>query len=255
MINKEELKEIARTKGLNLGYAEKDYLQDLILFIVSNNTKDEMVFKGGTCLYKFYNLDRFSEDLDFSLRKEINTDKLLKIIVRELKKFNIESKILEKKHLFNSISYSLRIYGPLYRGTPQSTCKLQIDVNLKSKVILEPVAKRLISMYRDVPTCFVILMEEEEILAEKIRAILTRDKARDLYDAGFLLEKGVKVKKSLLNEKLKYYEKIFKSSDLKESISRKEKLWDTELKPLVKKVPDFKDVSERILSELEKTKK
>jgi len=250
MITKEELKEIAKTKGLSLGYAEKDYLQDLILFIISSNIKNEMVFKGGTCIYKFYNLDRFSEDLDFSLRKEININQLLKTIIRELKKFNIESKVIGNRNSRNSVLSSLRVYGPLYDGVDQSACKLQIDVNLKSEVVLKPITKRLISMYEDAPTCFVLIMQEEEILAEKIRTVLTRDRARDLYDVEFLLEKGVKANLKLINKKLNYYGRSFDYKDLKEAILRKEKIWEKELKSLVKKVPDFRDISNRILSEL-----
>ncbi len=62
MISIDELKKMAKIKGLSLGNAEKDYLIDIVLLLISRNTKDELVFKGGTCLYKFHNLDRFSED-------------------------------------------------------------------------------------------------------------------------------------------------------------------------------------------------
>ena len=34
MIGKEELREYARLRGLNLGQAEKDYFQNIILFIL-----------------------------------------------------------------------------------------------------------------------------------------------------------------------------------------------------------------------------
>ena len=64
MISLDELISKARLKSMSLGNAEKDYLIDLTLFSISKNTKDELVFKGGTCLSKFYNLDRFSEDID-----------------------------------------------------------------------------------------------------------------------------------------------------------------------------------------------
>lgn len=59
MISVEELKQIGKLKGIKtLGYAEKDYLIELVLLLISRHTKDEIVFKGGTCLYKFYKLDR-----------------------------------------------------------------------------------------------------------------------------------------------------------------------------------------------------
>ena len=39
---------------------------------ISNHTKNELVFKGGTCLYKFYKFNRFSEDIDFSALSPID---------------------------------------------------------------------------------------------------------------------------------------------------------------------------------------
>ncbi|EQD44541.1 protein containing DUF1814, partial [mine drainage metagenome] len=46
---------------------EKDYIINLMLKTISiNKLSDFLVFKGGTALYLFYGLDRFSEDLDFT---------------------------------------------------------------------------------------------------------------------------------------------------------------------------------------------
>ena len=60
MITKSELLETAKLKGIsNAGYAEKDYLLELLLFSLAKNTKQELIFKGGTALYKFYKLERF----------------------------------------------------------------------------------------------------------------------------------------------------------------------------------------------------
>ncbi len=66
MINKETLSEFANFKSLQPKLAELDYFQDIALFNISREFGDKLVFKGGTCLYKVYQLNRFSEDLDFS---------------------------------------------------------------------------------------------------------------------------------------------------------------------------------------------
>jgi len=42
----------------------------------------------------------------------------------------------------------------------------------------------------------------EEILAEKIRALLVRGKGRDLFDCWFLLGKGIKINPLLLRKKM-----------------------------------------------------
>ena len=44
----------------------KEKLQDYILnFVYNNQVYKQLIFTGGTCLRKIYNLPRLSEDLDF----------------------------------------------------------------------------------------------------------------------------------------------------------------------------------------------
>jgi predicted nucleotidyltransferase component of viral defense system len=89
-------------------------------------------------------------------------------------------------------------------------------------------------------------MKLEEILAEKIRAILTRVKARDVYDMWFLIKKGVKVNKKIINEKLGYYSLKFNKDKFISNVKRIEKTWGKELEPLVSFIPDFKTVFKEI---------
>ena len=128
MITKSELMDIARFKSIdNLGYAEKDYLLELVLFSLSKNIKQEMVFKGGTALYKFYKLDRFSEDLDFSEVLNINLDSLLKVMLADLSKFSVLAEVSKIKEPFNSILITLRMKGPLYDGNPRTLSSIRIE--------------------------------------------------------------------------------------------------------------------------------
>ena len=76
-------------------------------------------------------------------------------------------------------------------------------------------------------------MEREEILAEKVRAVLTRNRARDVYDLWFLLKNGTGFELNLVNEKLKYYTRVFEKEVFMERIKRTEGYWEPELKPLV----------------------
>src|SRR3989338_6059105 len=108
MISLEELKGKAKIKGLSLGNAEKDYLLDLVLFSISKNTGDELIFKGGTCLYKFYNLQRFSEDVDFTATKPLEIEKLVEKIIADLKQFGVNCRLHAKREPFNSAFLTLR---------------------------------------------------------------------------------------------------------------------------------------------------
>jgi predicted nucleotidyltransferase component of viral defense system len=246
MISKAELRDIGGTKGLSLGSAEKDYLIDLILFSISRNIKDELVFKGGTCLYKFYKLDRFSEDMDFSQVKPIDLGLLYERVARDLEKFGIEVQ-LSKKEVYDSVLTTFRAKGPLYDGRAKSMSSVRADINRKSSVSLRPVSSKLISLYPEVPTYSVLVMGEEEILTEKIRAVCTRNKARDLYDVWFLLKKGVGTDYELLDKKMGYYNLLFDRKDFLVAVENKKAAWGKELKPLLAIVPEFSTVRDEVL--------
>ncbi len=256
MISIEELKSIAKLKGIrNMGYAEKDYLIEIALLSISRNTKDELVFKGGTCLCKFHKLDRFSEDIDFTAKKEIDVDILLKKIIDDLAAFGIEAHIKDKKTAFNSVMATIRVKGHLYSGDPKTLASVGVDINLKSSVDLEPVLAKYSPLYSDMPPFSLLIMHEEEILAEKIRAIMSRAKARDVYDLWFLLRKGVRFDVGLVKKKLEYYSQEWSFEEFRKHINLKEGVWLSELKPLVDVVPEFKEARDFILGEISKKKK
>ena len=84
-------------------------------------------------------------------------------------------------------------------------------------------------------------MAEHEILAEKFRALLSREAPRDAYDVWMLLQKNVKVDKKLLQEKLK-----------EEGITEtkihfpEEKIYLRDLKQLLENVPSYNQVKEEV---------
>lgn len=250
MITKKELEEIARLKGMNLGNAEKDYLLDIALLSISRNTKNELVFKGGTCLYKFYNLSRFSEDLDFSAVKEIDVDKLIQKVILDFEKFGIKANMHKKKEPYNSILITLRIEGPLFNGKSMSYANIGIDINKKSEVMMVPDINTYTPIYQEVPQINVLCMALEEIFSEKIRALMSRERARDLFDLHFLLQKGISADELLISKKMLYYNEKFYVKKLCSKISMFSSNWNKELVGLTKVLPNFEKVKEETIKKL-----
>lgn len=243
MISKEKLREYTKLKNYNLGQAEKDYFQEIILFILYQEFGNELVFKGGTALTKCYGFDRFSEDLDFT--SSVNKD-FEKIISRGLKKYYLEFEFkIEKNDSSKKIVYNIQ--GPLYNGQKNSTCRIELDISLREKIIDKTNLKKIGLHLEEIPLFDVVVMSEEEILAEKIRTLMTRNKARDLYDAFYLLEKGTNVNLSLINQKLKFYSIKFSISEFKKAVNLKKVVWDSELKNLVKSYPSFQKAKKRVI--------
>jgi len=239
MLNYDELENIARLKRLSLINAEKDYLQDLILFSIYSFLGKELVFKGGTCLFKIYKLNRFSEDLDFTLTSKIDIKKLTKKVIADLLLLNIKGRIKEIKEYKNEINIRLLLNGPLYKGSKETQCFIPLNISMKEQLLLEPKKENIISLYKEIPNFELFAMQEKEILAEKVRAIFTRMKPRDVYDLWFLLRKDIDFDSQLINRKLALYNIKF---NLREFINRIEKmkgLWQIDLKNLI--IGEFKE--------------
>lgn len=60
-------------------------------------------------------------------------------------------------------------------------CKIELDLSFRENVILEPRIETIGRFLKEIPAFDVVVMREEEILAEKVRAIMTRTRARDVY--------------------------------------------------------------------------
>lgn len=241
MLSKQDLGAFKSTLGYNIWQIEKDYLQHLFLLFLSRNIKNELVFKGGTALQKAYGLNRFSIDLDFTLLDRNLDFDILNLISKDLKNFGINNlyKADKSKTGFN---FKFAIQGPLYDGTEKSTSSLIIEISSRESVVLKPAAIEIVPIYTDIQPYMLIIMKLEEILAEKVRAIFTRTKSRDIYDLWFLLKKNVKIDINLINKKLSYYKINYNKKDFFDCLIKTRKSWENELKLLITFVPKFETV-------------
>ncbi|MBI2449727.1 nucleotidyl transferase AbiEii/AbiGii toxin family protein [Candidatus Pacearchaeota archaeon] len=245
MLDKRELEKFKLSSGFNLGQIEKDYLQNLFLLFFSRNIKDEIIFKGGTAIQKIYGLNRFSEDLDFTLIKDLDLDSVIEQVSKNLINFGFETsyELLKSK---SSKNYRLRIKGPLFDGTDKTIASLRIEVSLRNDSVLEPDLKEIIPLYQDIQPYIILVMNIQEILAEKIRTIMQREKARDVYDLWFLLKKNIKIDYKLIDEKFKIYELIFNKDIFLRKLKETEKIWKQELSGYISLIPDFNNILKEI---------
>lgn len=235
---------IGKESGLkNKEHIEKSWMQDRLLYYLSKK-QDDLVFKGGTALYKFYSMPRFSKDLDFSTKKKVN-EALLKPFC-ESNKIRLSYKTIKGSHL-----YKLR-----FRGVLTQSNTIRVDINV-TKSIYSVDQKTFISHYPDVPPFVVNVLSLDEILAEKIHAIFNRTKARDLYDLFFILRITTvtpKIKrfivKKLSDRKIKVEEKKL-VQDIVERIDKYSTLWTQELRHFVlQDLPNYRAVKEFVEKKL-----
>jgi len=253
MLGSDELAEVARLKRLTPANAERDYIQELLLFAIYSEIGPELVFKGGTCLYKLHKLSRFSEDLDFTLSKRIDLEEAVRMSIDRLRFLGVSGSLKEVKKHPREINLRSLFRGPFYRGSRESLCFIPLNVSLRERVILNLERMTISSMYREIPSFDVFSMRAEEILAEKARAILTRKKPRDLYDMWFLLEKGIRLDQRLVNRKLAAYGIRFDARRFVDRIEDMAKLWRVDLKNLViGELPEFDVVKSSVIRSAER---
>jgi len=224
--------EVARTQNVKrTDLIEKDLILHQVLFDLSKNKffHDNFVFKGGTCLAKCY-LDyfRFSEDIDFTWKdqsvfegksqKEIRRylsaviDKIGEIFEEIARRRDLDFRCLKNnkdyveltggdktctfKVWYHSEVLGRRSFLKVQMNFVEKLCYPFRSVELKS--LISGAQKELVFLYPEyqeyTQKVSFDIYDCREILAEKIRAILTRrgTKARDFLDV-YLIEKQFKI--------------------------------------------------------------
>ena len=144
-------------------------------------------FVGGTALRVIYQLDRYSEDLDFSLSyeaKNFNFTALTKAVQKSLDSFGLNcqlEKLKTEKNVQKVFFVFKDILHSVHRTFPSNqklAIKMEVDINppLGAKETASPITSPRLYRVRhyDLPSLF----------AGKLCAILHRKytKGRDLYD-------------------------------------------------------------------------
>ena len=250
MLTRNDLISYKDATGFNLGQIEKDYVQHLVLMNLYRRISDELTFKGGTALQKTYGLNRFSEDLDFTLAKNIKLAPIIDKVLTGMNIFGCKAAQKKIKEDELSITFQIKAEGPLYEGSDKSLTYTTLEMSKREEILLPPVINTIIPIYKDLPPYMLHTMNPSEIMAEKIRAIIVREKSRDIYDTYFLIKKGVKTSIDAINRKLSYYDRDFNEEGLFKALKRKEKTWKSELKQLVTMIPEFHEI-ERTIANLD----
>ncbi len=243
MITRRQLREIHGNE-LPLHILEQDYIQSLFLKELYKRA-DFLVFKGGTFLKHAYGLDRFSEDLEFTICEEGDVIEQLKDAASTLHSYGVEASIDRIDSDDLSFSGRLRYRGPLFDGSKRSVGTLNIEASKRGDVFLEPTWVRLFFEYPEARVVNVLGLQKEEVLAEKLRALSMREKGRDLYDVWFLLRQDITPQKTLVERKM---ETVGHPPRISLTITESE--WVRDLGVLVVNPPPYHHVKKEVVETL-----
>jgi hypothetical protein len=252
MIAKEELAGLSSSTGFTLYQQEKDYFQHLVLYSIYSKPDKGIVFRGGTALQKAYGLNRYSEDLDFSIAQGIDAEGVAGKAVKYLSSCGYGASLKKAKGWELSDTFKIAVAGPLYIEKESSLCTITLDFSRRNLPEAEIIG--IVPPYPDVPQYYMVAATMGEILADKIVALLKRESARDLYDAHFLLKKGAEPELGPVNARLAYWGERLRKGELRGRMEKRimgiGKIWKRELSSFVPFVPEFSSCSGELLEAL-----
>lgn len=143
-------------------------------------------FKGGTALMFFYDLPRFSVDLDFNLIDAEKED----VVYRKIRKI-----LLKYGTIFDEAK---KFYGPL----------IVLDYGFKERKLKVEISNRIFDNRYEIKNLLGInikVMVKEDMFAHKLCALLDRNTItnRDIFDCWFFMQKQTPVNKSIVELRMK----------------------------------------------------
>jgi len=190
---------------------------------------DRAAFYGGTCLRLFHGLDRFSEDLDFSLfaaDEAFDLSVYFDTMRAEFAAYGCEVELQKKTKTARTqvesafLKANTEIYDLSSKIKGDIRIKIEVDVSPPTGFAVEP--KLLLLPFSFYTPCFVL----PDLFAGKMHALLfrkwkTRVKGRDWYDFEWYVRRGVSLGLKHFNTRMRQFEgsdSDFSDGELREAL-------------------------------------
>jgi predicted nucleotidyltransferase component of viral defense system len=181
MLTAEKLHELTikgQTTELNV---RREYAQHLFLaYFYQEPQAAKIFFKGGTALRLIYNSPRFSEDLDFSAVKTTSSqiENIIQNTLTAIEREGIKTEISEAKKTTGGYLTVVEF------KFDQEKIAIRIEISFRDK----NARGEVVTIAGDfIPAYTVVGLTKEQLIQQKINALLTRNKPRDFYDFYFIL--------------------------------------------------------------------
>ena len=174
---------------------------------------DKAAFYGGTCLRIFHGLQRFSEDIDFSLLcpdPEFDFTQYFQPIIDEFASIGrtVDIKKKDKKNFGKVESAFLKDNTDVYDGSFQTekSIKIKIEVDTNPPLLFSTEQKLLMEPRSFMTRCFTL----PDLFAEKMHALVYRAwknqvKGRDWYDFEWYVRNRIPLDFRHLQERIKEF--------------------------------------------------
>ncbi|KAF0135104.1 MAG: hypothetical protein FD145_242 [Candidatus Saganbacteria bacterium] len=192
MISEKQIEEIAvkmQTSAINVA---REYAQNLFLqYFYAQEGSEAIYFKGGTALRILYRSPRFSEDLDFST-SHIDKSIIEKLLQETAIKIDEEGVLIEIEEAKPTSGGYL---GEIKVSIGAINFNIMMEISSRKK---KTSGETVVVENPYVSTYTVLSLKKEELIAEKIEALLDRKKPRDFFDLYFMLRANLIPNKKFL---------------------------------------------------------
>lgn len=180
MINDENyFRELAAKKKLSYNFVIKEHaLMEVLPKLYNLNEK--IILKGGTALNQIYlgDFQRFSEDLDFDIFKNVTVDKLKKQLI-ELG-INIKKTIYRPGRISFESSYVV--------GNTKDSIRIEFNIEKNKSLETKAVSKTASSNIASYTVANIKTYPLETLIVQKLIALANRNEGKDYYDLFYAMK-------------------------------------------------------------------
>ena len=246
-----ELDDLIATLGVDAGLVEQDFALMTIAAGLVAEYGDALCFKGGFVLRHVHGHERFSKDIDATRinppKNKLDAVEVAAAISRAGMK-NLMTLVPGSPRTDSGRSLDfdrIRYTGPLGTGL------VSVEVSYREDVVEQPELVEVGAPYYEpfpIP-----VMQLEEIVAEKLRAIAQRDRPTDLSDLAMILSAG-EVDERRVRRLARVKFELVKQGDVRtrieDTIVRLGGLYEAGVAAVAPDAPSYADASRVVLERL-----
>lgn len=178
-LNRVVLEDLAAELGVEAVFLERDWvLTGLIHALATGPLSEQLVLKGGQALRHVHGSERLSKDADYVARRRVEFDDLRTALqIRQ-------PRISVPEAPEGRTGHGFRVRPIAYRGLLGIPGTVEVEVSFRQDLVLAPRIAAFHSPFRE--PFPILVMDIQEMVCEKLRALYQRGNPRDLYDLWFI---------------------------------------------------------------------
>ena len=181
-MDKELAKQLSKKLKISTPQIVREEYELIVLKeIYSSNLADKLVFKGGTALRLAYDSPRFSDDLDFSLLKNVKTEDFIDVC-KNISSNNQNVELVEALKKFNTLFALFKVLD----SSISQNFSIKIEISTRKEDLKKDKDYSLIVLKSSVSPINLIAntFSLEKILSDKLN--IEPKRIRDVFDIWFI---------------------------------------------------------------------